>query len=114
MIDSAAAHLSKSHDALRAGTLLVDGDEAEAAINRAYYAIFHAAAAALVQAGEDVKTHKGAQNRFWTRFVETGRFPRPLASCLSYGRSGLGQIMTPLPASTRRRLRISWKMRGAS
>ncbi|NBB86992.1 MAG: HEPN domain-containing protein [Bacteroidetes bacterium] len=79
MNDSAAAHLGKSRDALRAGALLIDGDEAEAAINRAYYAIFHAAAAALAQAGEDIKTHKGTQNQFWLRFVETGLFPRSLA-----------------------------------
>ncbi len=76
MTETAAALLKKARHTLHAAQLLLDAEEVESAINRSYYAAFYAAQAALVEVGESPKTHKGIHNRFWTRFVETERFPR--------------------------------------
>ena len=43
------------------------------AVNRAYYAIFHAALALLLEHGVVVKTHTGLISRFGQIFIQTGR-----------------------------------------
>lgn len=78
MSEAATAHLEKAFRDLRAARLLLEGDEAEASVSRAYYAVFHAATAALEMVGERPKTHKGTYDRFWVRFVEEEQFPRHL------------------------------------
>lgn len=55
-----------------ANTLLCDGDS-DGACNRAYYAMFDAARAALVQSGHHIgKTHKGVLTLFSEQFVKPG------------------------------------------
>lgn len=77
-----AALLGKARQALEtAGQVLALGD-ASAAINRAYYAAFYAALAALSSVGEAPKTHTGVHQRFWVRFVQTGRFSAAVARTL--------------------------------
>ncbi len=55
-----------------------------ASINRAYYAAFHVAQAALLTLGEAPKTHVGVSNRFYVRFVQTGLVGEDLSSVLPY------------------------------
>lgn len=85
MTETASALLAKSDQALRAAHALLAAKDAEGCINRAYYAAFHVASAALAEVGETTKTHRGTHNRFWIRFVETGQLPRTVADVLSYG-----------------------------
>lgn len=77
------AHLQKAHEKLEAARDLLKGDHAEDSVSRAYYAAFHAAAAALVASGETPKTHKGMQQRFWVRFVENGPLPRHIGKAFA-------------------------------
>ena len=76
MNDAAAAHIEKARGKLRVARILLREEEAADSISRSYYAIFHAARAALSQVGESPRAHRGTHHRFWTRFVKTGQFPR--------------------------------------
>lgn len=83
MTEAAAAHLDRARHALKSAQLLLDGEEAEDCISRSYYAALHAARAALAEVGESPKTHTGANNRFWVRFVESERVPKAVGQLLS-------------------------------
>lgn len=80
--DYAAAFLARAREALDAARLDADHDHAEAAINRAYYAAFYAARAALEREGEAPRSHKGVRARFGDRFVRTGRVDHATAGIL--------------------------------
>jgi len=43
------------------------------AVSRAYYAMFHAAKAALIPTGATSSKHRGTIQAFWEQFVKTGR-----------------------------------------
>ena len=60
----------------------VMGEDPEAAVNRAYYACFYVAQAALLGVGERPKSHAGTHNRFAFHFVATGRVPEEVARTL--------------------------------
>lgn len=76
--------LEKAHKTLGSARVLLEADAAEDAINRAYYAAFHVATAALLQVGERPKTHKGTHGRFWIRFVEAGHVAPEQGEVLAY------------------------------
>ena len=50
------------------------------AVSPAYYAVFHAAEAALAVEGDEPRTHQGVKSLFGLRFARTGRLPAELAS----------------------------------
>jgi uncharacterized protein (UPF0332 family) len=50
------------------------------AVSPAYYAVFHAAEAALLVEGDEPRSHEGLKSLFGLRFVRTGRLPAELAS----------------------------------
>ena len=63
-----------------AGSCRRDGYHADA-VSRAYYAVLHAARAALESSGADVpRTHEGVSNRFGLHFVVTGLIERHIAA----------------------------------
>lgn len=65
-----------------ASNLLGDGDT-DGACNRAYYAMFDSARAALIQAGQQVgKTHKGVLTLFSEQFVKTGAVTKEVGKSL--------------------------------
>lgn len=75
---AAASYLGKAERALAAARILLRENEAEGACNRAYYAMFDAAHAALWAAGarEDgavVKTHSGLVAAFGEEVVKSGK-----------------------------------------
>lgn len=73
---------AKAHRMLKTARLsLYDGDP-ESAINRAYYAAFYAATAALLSVGETPKTHSGIHNRFYRHFVRSGRLASEVGDTL--------------------------------
>lgn len=64
-----APFLDKAHAALRAADLLLDKGLNDSAVNRAYFAVFHAAKAALIAAGV-------SDSHFdWTHEKVQGQFP---------------------------------------
>lgn len=73
MNEGQSALLRKAHRALRAARRNLDEGDVETATNRAYYAAFHAAGAALLSVGEIPRTHSGAVKRFGIHFVKSGQ-----------------------------------------
>lgn len=85
-IQIAESARSLAHRALETSRIDLDAGDARAAINRAYYAAFYMASAALALVDKRPKTHKGTHNLFYEQFVATGRFPREIARLLRQGR----------------------------
>lgn len=75
MSEEEEAHFAKAERMLRAARVLLGDGEAEGSINRAYYACFHAAQAALLRSGERPKTHAGTHNRFAFHYIRAGSIP---------------------------------------
>lgn len=80
--DYTAAFMDKAREALDAARTDAAHDHAEAAVNRAYYAAFYAARAALQREGESPRSHKGVRTRFGDLFVRTGQVDRATAGIL--------------------------------
>lgn len=77
--------LTKAAQAVTSARVLLDTGDADGACNRAYYAIFDSARAALLASGADVgKTHKGVLNVFSDRLVKNGPFSREMGRLLKH------------------------------
>jgi len=61
----------------------LQGGHYRSAVNRFYYACFHAARAALLACGDEPKTHTGVRTQFNRRFVQTGQFDAITAAALA-------------------------------
>lgn len=79
----ARAHLEKALERLRVAERLFRDGDYEDAVSRAYYAMYHAARAALSTMSVFPKTHEGVVTEFGRRFVLTGIFPRELGKNLA-------------------------------
>lgn len=72
--------MDKAEKALASASILFDAGDSDGATNRAYYAMFDAAIAALSRAGvglaqDQHKTHGGLIGSFGLHLVQTGRLP---------------------------------------
>jgi uncharacterized protein (UPF0332 family) len=77
--------VAKSVQAVASAKLLLDVGDTDGASNRAYYAMFDAARAALPASGyEAVKTHRGVLNAFSDRLVKNGPLPKEMVHILKY------------------------------
>lgn len=79
-----AALFQKARRALETARLSLQHSDADAAINRAYYATFYAATAALLNKGEAPKTHQGVHQRFYLHFVDSGRLDPTISKVLPF------------------------------
>lgn len=66
--------LEKASRSLRAAERLLNGGDAEFAVGRAYYAMFHAAQALLNERGLRFRKHGAVHGAFGEHFVKTGVF----------------------------------------
>lgn len=78
----------KAIRAVSSAQLLLDSGDADGACNRAYYAMFDAARAALLASDapvvpEVVKTHSGLISAFSLHLVKTGQVPVELGKALN-------------------------------
>jgi uncharacterized protein (UPF0332 family) len=77
--------MAKAVQAVLSARVLLDTGDADGACNRAYYAMFDAARAALLVSGHDVgKTHKGVLNIFSERLVKNGPLPKEMGRLLKH------------------------------
>ena len=76
------AWLAKADRALASARRALDADDADVCLNRAYYAAFYVAQAALAAEGEQPRTHSGTISRFSFHFVRTGRLAREVGAFL--------------------------------
>jgi len=79
-----SAFMTKARDSLHLARLAIEAGLADGAVNRAYYAAFYAASAALQLHGEAPRTHAGVHNRFRVLFVKTGRISDAVGKILPY------------------------------
>ncbi len=76
-------YLAKADRALESARLLLTDGDIEGACNRAYYAMYDAAQAALLLSGAaadpaEIRTHSGLIGAFGKHLVKTGRIPADL------------------------------------
>lgn len=80
-------YLEKAGRALNAARLLLDAGETDGACNRAYYAMYDAAHAALLAENrldyKATKTHNGLIAQFGLHIVASGKIPRELGRTLN-------------------------------
>lgn len=77
--------MAKAVQAAMSAKVLLDTGDADGASNRAYYAMFDAARAALLASGHEIgKTHKGVLNAFSDRLVKNGQLPKELGRLLKH------------------------------
>ncbi|MEM0962696.1 MAG: HEPN domain-containing protein [Bacteroidota bacterium] len=84
MTDLQAALFQKAGRAMESARIALEHGDAETTTNRAYYACFHGARAALLDEGEQPKTHSGVHNRFAFQFVASGRISPEVARTLPH------------------------------
>ena len=80
--------MDKARQALASARILLDSGDTDGAANRAYYAMFDAAVAALSWAGADAgqtppKTHGGLIASFGQNLVRTGNLPTEFGRALN-------------------------------
>lgn len=79
----ASAHLGKAVERLRVAEKLFRSGDYEDAVSRAYYAMYHAARAALSSVDVFPKTHEGVVSEFGRKFVLTEIFSKELGKNLA-------------------------------
>jgi hypothetical protein len=62
---------------------LLNTEDYEDAVSRAYYAVYHATQALLLSEGEKAETHKGVVTLFGLLFVKTGKFKKNLGKYIA-------------------------------
>jgi len=77
--------MAKAIQAAASARVLLNTGDADGACNRAYYAMFDAARAALLASGAQVgRTHKGLLNAFSDRLVRNGPLPKEMGRLLKH------------------------------
>jgi uncharacterized protein (UPF0332 family) len=77
--------MAKATQAAESARALLERGDADGACNRAYYAMFDAARAALLAAGHEVgKTHRGVLNAFSDRLVKDGPMSKEAGRLLKH------------------------------
>ena len=77
--------MAKAVQAVASAKVLIDTGDADGASNRAYYAMYDAARAALLVCGHGIgKTHKGVLNAFSDRLVKNGPLPKEMGRLLKH------------------------------
>ena len=79
----AKAHLKKALERLMVAEKLFRDGDYEDAVSRAYYAMYHAARAALSTVNAFPRTHEGAVSEFGRKFVLTEILPKELGKNLA-------------------------------
>jgi uncharacterized protein (UPF0332 family) len=78
-----SSHIRRAQEALRSARLLLEAGDLEGSANRAYYAVYHAARAAVAQLTAanvtDIKTHRGLRRLFELYVVKPGFVSREVA-----------------------------------
>jgi uncharacterized protein (UPF0332 family) len=86
--DDPSAYSQKAERTLAAARLLLDAGDTEGSCNRAYYATYYAAQAALMAAGiaepeEGYKTHQGLIGAFGKHLVLSGQLDKNLGRSIN-------------------------------
>jgi uncharacterized protein (UPF0332 family) len=87
VIEDARLHIREAEDCLAQAELMLASSFPGASVSRSYYAMFHAATAALLQRGVKRRSHQGIIAAFGQTFVKPGivdaRFHKYLTKAFS-------------------------------
>jgi uncharacterized protein (UPF0332 family) len=83
MNDEVTQTIIEARECLRDSQIMLKEERWKAAVSRAYYAMYHAAKAALVAIGENAFTHQGVNIQFSKHFIKTGIFNKSLIKTFS-------------------------------
>lgn len=75
MNENVTVILDKALECLADATALLEKSRYTASVSRSYYAMYHAAQAALLSEEIDAYTHTGVNVQFQKTFIKTGKFP---------------------------------------
>ena len=75
--------IARANSALAASKILFEKELLEDAVSRAYYAVLHAAKAALYSVGVESDTHKGVRSMFGLHLVKTGKIEKEFSKILT-------------------------------
>lgn len=75
----------KAQKFLRSAAVLLELEDFDSCASRAYFAMFYAAQAALLQETMSFSSKQGIRSAFIERFVESGRLPERAADALNLG-----------------------------
>lgn len=79
MQEHISKELSRAKKSLFAAKVLIERGLFEDCVSRAYYAVLHAAKAALSLTGIDSSTHNGVRRMFGLHLVKTGKIEKEFA-----------------------------------
>ncbi len=80
--ERAIKELNRDKKALFAAKTLIEKELFEDCVSRAYYAVLHAAKAALALSEVEADTHTGVRSMFGLHLVKTGKIEREFAKIL--------------------------------
>lgn len=83
--EHALKELARAKKALFAAKTLIEKGLFEDCVSRAYYAVLHAAKAALFLVGVESDTHNGVRRMFGLHLVKTGKIEKEFAKILIAG-----------------------------
>lgn len=81
--DLAKYRLETAKENLDISKQLLDADKLRFAMNRSYYAIFHAIRAVNALDGFDSSKHKGVISHFNQEYIKTDKFPKELSKMIA-------------------------------
>ncbi len=76
MTEETQLHFEKAAECVEDAQILIDNLRPAAAVTRAYYAMFHAATAALTSKGIQRKSHRGILSAFGEHLIKTGEIDK--------------------------------------
>lgn len=85
MNDRVDALLKKAQKYLRSAAVLLELEDYDSTASRAYFSMFYAAQAALLQEVDEIATKQGIRSAFVQRFVENGPLPSRAGDVLQRG-----------------------------
>lgn len=82
-MDKLESLLRKAQQYLRSAAVLLETGDFDSCASRAYFAMFYAAQAGLLQSGYDVASGQGIRSAFVERFVQSGQLPERAGQALN-------------------------------
>jgi uncharacterized protein (UPF0332 family) len=70
--------LEKSDEAYKSACILFENSQWNSAVNRLYYACFHAVSALMLKTNITPKSHSGLKNQFYLNIIKKGLISRDL------------------------------------
>jgi len=83
IVTRAFKELKRAKKALLAAKILLEKDLLEDCVSRSYYAVLHAAKAALLLSDLEADTHYGVRSMFGLHLVKTGKIEKEFAKILT-------------------------------